>query len=143
MKILRNKILLVLMLFFIFSGTIFASDSDFLSKYSGQVGKGFFNGRSWIHMNESIKTMFLTGLQEGIQFVTMQLEFEDRARLATKLACGLKTGEIGQLMNNFYDDAYNLKMPIIVAYSLIVYKANGASSAEFEERLSGLRKIWQ
>lgn len=143
MKISRNKILLVLMPFFIFSGTIFASDSDFLSKYPGQVGEGCFNGRSWIPMNEFSKTMFLIGLQQGVEFVAMQLEFEDRSRLATKLVCGLETSEIEQLMNNFYDDAYNLKLPIVVAYTLIVYKANGASPAEFEERLSRLRKIWQ
>lgn len=144
MKISRNKVLLVPMLFFIFSGTLFASDSGVYSKYSGQqVGQGFFNGRFWIHVNEFQREIFLSGLQDGMKLVTMKLPSEERSKLAPELACGLTNAEIEPLISNFYDDAYNLKIPIVSVYSLIVFKANGGSPAEFEERLSVLRKIWQ
>ena len=141
---LKKIILIALMGLLIFSAKVTIADSNYYTKHpADQNSTGYCNGRWWSKMGETSKAMYLVGLQEGILNVTMRLEYDERSKLAYELVCGLNSGELRVLIDDFYSDKYNVKLPIIIAYSLIVYKANGATEEEFEERITGLRKIWK
>ena len=73
----------------------------------------------------------------------MQIKEEERVRLAYNLGCDLKIGEISELVDKLYEDTYNIKLPIIITYSLIIFKANGATPEEFEKRMAYLRETWR
>ena len=62
---------------FILAGGATSTESD-LSKYPGQVGRGFCNGRWWTKMSDTAKTMYLLGLQEGVQLVPKMIGFRNK-----------------------------------------------------------------
>lgn len=138
-----KTIFTILMCIGITISPVLADDSEFLSKFDGQIGKGFFNGRYWTQLSDDSKTMYLAGLVEGIQLVTMQLDFEDRTRVAKNVVCSYQNQEISPLIDELYDDTLNLAFPINVAYSLVVLKANGALPEEYERAVSQSRSIWK
>jgi hypothetical protein len=103
----------------------------------------FFNGRYWNKLSDFGKTMYVTGLLDGVFFTAKQVDQETRKTFVYDVVCSLKIGEITSLMDDFYKDKFNSNLPMIIAYSLIIKKANGATQKEIDQYLSIQREYWK
>lgn len=141
----RKMILFGIMVLIVFSGSLFASESDNTSdNYTSQaVGFELLNGRYWLTLPDFSKFMYLIGVQDSSVIIIAPLDMDIKTKLAPQYAGSLKKGEIKDLMNLFYEDTFNRKIPMIIAYTLIMSKSNGLNTEEYKNRLSKARKIWQ
>ena len=138
----QNRIVILITIFLLITAQNVLSEDGFSTRMP-DTGKPFLNGRYWEKLPEIGKTMFLSGILDGVYFTTRFISQENRKEFVHDVVCSLKVGEISVLMDEFYKDKYNVNLPIIIAYSIVVDKANGATPEEIEKNISLQRKYWQ
>ena len=108
-----------------------------------QLDKSFVNGRYWLKLSDSNKTFYLLGFMDGVWLVTRFLSKKAKNIIIPEIVSHLKVEEVNKLIDAFYEDTYNLNIPIFQAYNLVMIKANGATPEEFEERVAQTRAYWR
>lgn len=141
----KNTILFVTIFLILFSGTSFASESDDSSAYFSQaVGLKLLNGRYWLGLNdnEHARLMYIRGIKDSAISIITKLPLDFRPQLIPQYTNSLSLKETDDLMNRFYEDTFNMKIPMIVAYTLIMAKSNGTTLEAYENQLANARKDW-
>ena len=128
-----------------------------LADSGSTITGNFLNGHLWQVLNDSQKTIHITGIQEGLLLFLSQIKedpqippklmdvmkesgFFDRRRLlfsyqgATNIAARIDT---------FYQDPTNLKIPIAEAYQHVTMNLNFATSEDLANNLSILRRKYK
>lgn len=112
-----------------------------------------FNGHMWQLMNDSQKTIHLTGIQEGIQLCLSQIKEDllippdvmrsmqesgvfDRRRLLFSMQ---GVSAIANRLDVFYGDPDHLVIPIIAAYRHVTLILNFSDPRETAEDLARLK----
>ena len=129
------------------SGSLLATDDD--STITDQM----FNGHMWQLLNESQKTIHLTGIQEGIQLCLSQIKEDllippelmnsmqvsgvfDRRRMLFSMQ---GVSGVSTRIDGFYRHDENLAIPIIEAYRHVTLLLNFADPREAAQDLARLK----
>ena len=118
--------------------------------YTGEKGDlHLYNGRYWNMLNDTQKTIFITGVWDGVDTYLLLIRLRtdtkqeyDRCFLAQSLlkAVGFYPQEITKIVDDIYEDTSNIQIPITKVIIVATLKAGGVSSQEIEKGLSDFRK---
>jgi hypothetical protein len=111
------------------------------------VGKNWVNGKSWEKLDYNGKLGFVCGLFDGITLFWSAAEGGKKGDLDSvyhglSIPSNLTVGDVVKGIDEFYQDAGNIKLPAICAYLFFAYKARGDSNEVLEKRLSLWRKMF-
>lgn len=117
--------IIITLLFAVLVGQVLAGDDIDLIKTSGLA-----NGRTWTGLRVESKTMYLLGVGEGMQF----LAAISNNRIANEQfkevsITGFTLGEIIKVVDGFYSDVANARIPIVDAMTWAKKKVNGATDS--------------
>ncbi len=82
-----------------------------------------------------VKIVLIRGIYEGAWFTDI-----DKAK--DRLYQNAKYSELGEALDEFYSDVYNVKIPIYYALEIVAMKYKGISSKNIEKRIKELRYKW-
>ena len=126
------------------SHQLIGGDSDTLARSAGWT-----NGRIWVTMPLRQRAMYVVACYEGMNFIA---EVTDSTK-ATELAQGIRINEltaveIAKVVDGFYLDAANVRVPIVFALTWARRKVSGASeselntlAAQYRTRYAGKERI--
>ena len=134
------KRLLIAVLFFVALTPAFADDNDYL------LTAGCLNGRGWSALDESSKAMYVRGIYDGMQLLSLfdqdpELKIIRRLNDAAVLV-GVPLKEIAQAVDLFYADSLNRRIPVYAAPTWAKLKSGGATAAQLEPVASSLRALF-
>ena len=117
---------------------VFCLSSAIAQKPSGFTD-GHLNGRVWVNpgMTNALKTMYLQGVSEV--FGSFNLNKSDTATF-WPVHSDRSIGEISQVIDQFYSDAANRGVPVLLSLGWVWLKFAGASPARLGEIAAELRK---
>ena len=107
------------------------------------------NGKPWIKLDLQAKIMYLSGVEDGAVLLISEMDSvqkeKDNARAAYPaldrlMISGFRFGDITEEVDCFYEQASNLRIPIVDAYRYVLKKFKGASPEELAASQSALRK---
>jgi hypothetical protein len=128
---------LILLAAFGFSLQTFGADSDYRSD-------GFINGRSWTEMSISSRIDYISGFYDGLSFLATDegASRETRRLRAEVTPYGMKIAEIVAVVDGFYADAANARLPVPLALVWAKKKIFGASEQELDRTAASLRRAY-
>jgi hypothetical protein len=120
------------------------TDEKLVSKF---VGKNWVNGRSWEKLDYSGKLGFVCGLFDGITLFWAAAEAGKKGDLepvyhGLSVPSSLTVGDVVKGIDEFYEDADNIKLPATCAYLYYAYKSRGDSHESLEKRRTVWRKMF-
>lgn len=91
---------------------------------------GILNGRAWLSMNNSQRSMYLTGFADGIKV-------SNGGMTPGQYVCrGCWVDEMRDGVTRVYTDPATRPLPIAQALQLYILQANGLSKKEYDEKVS-------
>lgn len=113
---------------------------------------GMRNGRYWRNLSRALKVAHLVGFVEGLQAVSFygailsggeQTSTEDAATTVygTFFPAQATFGEIAEMIDAFYKDTANARVPIVGAVHIAKMTADGGSQKAIDEVTRAYRKI--
>jgi hypothetical protein len=125
-------------------GAAATSDEKLLNKF---VGKNWVNGKSWEKLDYNGKLGFVCGLFDGITLFWSAAEGGKRGELDSvyhglSIPSNLTVGDVVKGIDEFYNDAGNVKLPAICAYLYFAHKARGDAGEVLDKRLAVWRKMF-
>ena len=110
---------------------------------------GLNNGRAWAKISSSSdKVVFLMGLEdgieEGIRIAKANVSEKERVKLIYEVTItAFNRGEVIKVLDDFYTDISNRKIPIAAAYIFVGKRLKGKLTPEKEaELITRLRKTY-
>ncbi|MBL7131292.1 MAG: hypothetical protein ISS45_07835 [Candidatus Omnitrophica bacterium] len=134
------------------SSLCFADNEEYYTDGQG-------NGRLWQNIEDGqAKIYYLKGIEEGIllqtknsfnqamaDYLVSDREIYEKINNTLNKAYemltvkGYRLSEIASMIDDFYEDKANIKIPISDAYEYTIYKLQGATPEELEKFLSACR----
>jgi hypothetical protein len=112
-----------------------------------KVGLNQFNGRLWNKMDLKQKSFYILGMLEGIDafYISSDPVAEKYIKQFDKIkdsfhTIGFNNVEIAKMIDAFYEDNSNIKVPIFEILKCVVLKTKGSSQDDLDKVLSSLRK---
>lgn len=91
---------------------------------------GILNGRAWLSMTDSQRSMYLTGFAEGIKV-------SNGGTIPSQYVCrACRVDEMREGVTRVYSDPVTRSLPIAQALQLYILKANGANKKAYEQKVS-------
>jgi hypothetical protein len=101
--------------------------------------KDLCNGRMWKLFTENEKITYVAGVRAGISLICLTNSELEPAGDFYKLV-GKSNKEISAMIDTFYEDAANVRIPVLTAYIWAAKKINGVANEELEELIAQLRR---
>jgi len=110
--------------------------------------RGWSNGRIWQSMDRSQKISYLMGADDGESHLMNEVESVDPV-LAKRIEgilnpqqikTPIKQSEIASVIDDFYRDAANLRLPVAFALTWASMKINGTEESELSRYVIGMKK---
>ncbi len=127
-----------------------AEDQEGQTRFTTDVfAFSMMNGKPWIKLDLQAKIMYLSGVEDGAVLLISEMDSvqkeKDNARAAYPaldrlMISGFRFGDITEEVDCFYEQASNLRIPIVDAYRYVLKKFKGASPEELAASQSALRK---
>jgi hypothetical protein len=130
---------------------IFAMCALFLNVAGLMVGQsdptttgGFRNGRLWAILSDNSKAFYVAGIEDGEVIALFALPSAPKAcsDAVTKLEPrGYVAGDYVKMLDEFYREPANVRVPIVYAYNYALKKLAGMSAKELSEMEATMRKF--
>jgi hypothetical protein len=101
-------------------------------------------GKGWVMiMTDTMKSSYVKGYQDGIEFVVAELPTEARDTMRSNLiAKGFTVADYIQELDTLFADRENWPILLPMAHLYVTLKLNGQlTKAELEQRLIDLRRL--
>jgi|GEM_PF-4850518 hypothetical protein len=106
-----------------------------------------FNGSGWLSMDTYSRAAYALGMVDGTLMLLMQVKSENTGSLGStvsrersKLTAYDLVDEIIPLINDFYADSGNIKVPVIEAYRYALKKLQGNSNDRLRNDAAQLKQ---
>lgn len=112
-----------------------------------KVGLNQFNGRLWNELDLNGKSAYILGMLDGIDsfFIASKPVATNNFNYLVDIkdsfhASGFNSIELAKMIDDFYKDKSNIKVPIFEILKCVVLKINGSQRDDLDKVLSDLRK---